>query len=73
MVSVDDINDNSVALTILCYADIEAICSFTDYANSAWDGEENAIGSCLKKSLKKITMQNLNVVLNSDGQMKLVK
>ncbi len=40
LVSVDDINDNSVALTILCYADIKAICSFTDYANSAWDGEE---------------------------------
>lgn len=39
-VSVDDINDNSVSLTIFCHADIKAICSFTDYANSAWDGEE---------------------------------
>lgn len=41
LVSVDDINDDSVFLTILCQADINAICSFTDYANSVWDKEEN--------------------------------
>ena len=52
LVSVDDINDNSVALTILCYADIEAICSFTDYANSAWDGEEKRYRFLSKEELE---------------------
>ena len=69
LVSVDDINDNSVALTILCYADIEAICSFTDYENSAWDGEEKRYRFLSKEELE----ENHHAVLNSDGQMKLVK
>lgn len=40
LVSVDEIRDDIIYLTILCKAKIEVSCLYNDYDNSIWDSEE---------------------------------
>jgi rRNA-processing protein FCF1 len=38
--SIDDIDDESVTLSINCKLDIEATCLYEDYENAIWDSED---------------------------------